>query len=254
VQAESHLYNDEGDCAQTLSGLSLIPLSPAAAAFTLRDVKEQVERAAGSRVSAPVGAISIESPVRRRDGQVFDFSEMREISAYARSEGIGLHLDGARVFLAAPYTKVSPREYAALFDTVYVSLYKYFNAASGAILAGPRRLLEDLYHTRRMFGGGMNQVWPHAAVALHFLDGFEERFARAVAVSEQLYASLGSRVERVPDGTNIAWWKAGEPERRALAAKGIGVAEPRKGRIPLNVNESVGRLSASALLGYFAKA
>ena len=27
VQAESHLYNDSGDCAQTLSGLKLIPLS-----------------------------------------------------------------------------------------------------------------------------------------------------------------------------------------------------------------------------------
>jgi len=25
VQAESHLYNDSGDCAETLSGLNLIP-------------------------------------------------------------------------------------------------------------------------------------------------------------------------------------------------------------------------------------
>src|SRR6476620_12205389 len=39
VQAESHLYNDCGDCAQTLSGLTLIPLSPGKATFTLAQVE-----------------------------------------------------------------------------------------------------------------------------------------------------------------------------------------------------------------------
>jgi threonine aldolase len=55
-------------------------------------------------------------------------------------------------------TPASHPRHTQLFDTVYVSLYKYFNSASGAILAGPRRLLEDLYHDRRMFGGGLAQV------------------------------------------------------------------------------------------------
>ena len=27
-----------------------------------------------------------------------------------------------------------------------------------------------------MFGGGLNQVWPMAAVAHHYLDGFEQTF------------------------------------------------------------------------------
>src|SRR3954447_22646150 len=34
VQAESHLYNDEGDCAQQLSGLTLVPLASGHAGFT----------------------------------------------------------------------------------------------------------------------------------------------------------------------------------------------------------------------------
>jgi threonine aldolase len=63
------------------------------------------------------------------------------------------------------------REYAALFDTVYVSMYKYFNAGSGAILAGPKNLLENLFHARRMFGNGLCQLGPFAAVGLHFFDG-----------------------------------------------------------------------------------
>ena len=42
VQAESHLFNDCGDCSQTLTGLHLVPLGAGRATFTL----EEVQRAA----------------------------------------------------------------------------------------------------------------------------------------------------------------------------------------------------------------
>src|SRR5207253_706331 len=119
------------------------------------------------------------------------FAEMQRIAAFARDARIGLHLDGARLFLASAYSGIAPRRYAALFDTVYVSLYKYFNAAGGAALAGPRQLLDELYHQRRMFGGSLRQAWPYAAVALHYLDGFGERFERAARTAETLFRALG---------------------------------------------------------------
>src|ERR1039457_454369 len=173
VQAESHLFNDCGDCAQTLSGLNLVPLAPGKAAFTLEEVEEAVNRSTSGRVTTPIGAIQIETPGRRRHGERFEFEEIEKIAARARERGIGLHLDGARLFLESAYTGRPVREYAVLFDTVYISMYKYFNAASGAVLAGPKALLADLYHPRRMFGGGLQQVWPFAAVALRYLDGYE---------------------------------------------------------------------------------
>ncbi len=145
VQRESHLYNDCGDCAQTLSSLNLVPLASGKATFTLAEVEKALERAESGRVAAPVGALMIETPVRRKSGEMFDFEEMKRIAAFARKKGIGLHLDGARLYLAAGFTNVPPQEYAAMFDTVYVSLYKYFNAPSGAILAGPRGLLDPVF-------------------------------------------------------------------------------------------------------------
>ena len=181
VQRESHIYNDTGDCTQELSGLTLIPLASQRATFTLAEVEDEIARLPEARVATPVGVISIESPVRRLQGEVFDFAEMQRITAFAREHRIGLHLDGARIFLASAFTGITPGSYAALFDTVYVSLYKYFNAAAGAVLAGPRELIENLYHQRRMFGGSLRQAWPYAAVALHYLDGFGERFGRAVS-------------------------------------------------------------------------
>ena len=146
VQSESHLFNDSGDCVQTLSGITLIPLAPGRATFTADDVTAVLDRTSSGRVSTPVSVISLKSPVRRRFGETFDEAEMERIASLARREGIRLHLDGARIFLQSAYTGRSVAEYAEPFDTVYVSLYKYFNAASGAILAGPRALLDEMYH------------------------------------------------------------------------------------------------------------
>lgn len=139
-----------------------VPLAPGKATFTVDDLERESNRGASGRVSVPIGAIQIETPVLRKTGEVFDFTEMKRVSQWARERKIGLHLDGARLYLAAAYRGVPVREYAALFDTVYISMYKYFNAASGAILAGPQNLLENLFHPRRMFGNGLSHVWPFA--------------------------------------------------------------------------------------------
>src|SRR5947208_13633996 len=72
VQAESHLFNDCGDCAQTLSGLHLIPLARGKATFTFQDVESAGSDAQTGRVVTPIGAIQVETPVRRRKGEHFD--------------------------------------------------------------------------------------------------------------------------------------------------------------------------------------
>ncbi len=256
VQHESHLFNDCGDCCQTLSGLNLIPLAPDKATFTVADLEREADRGASGRVSVPIGAIQIESPVRRKTGETFDFAEMKRISQWARDRKIGLHLDGARLYLAAGYSGVPVREYAALFDTVYISMYKYFNAASGAILAGPRSLLENLYHPRRMFGNGLSHVWPFAAVALHFFQGFPERYAQAVATSEKVIAALQAdsrfEVTRVPNGTNIFFLrvKSGDAQAFQRRAKDAGfiLSAPRNDRFTVQVNETWARATPREIL------
>jgi threonine aldolase len=262
VQAESHLYNDCGDCAQTLSGLHLIPLAPGRAAFGLQEVERAAIDARSGRVETGIGAVQIETPVRRRSGERFDPEQMTRIAAWARERRVGLHLDGARIFIESVYTGRPVREYAALFDTVYVSLYKYFNAASGAILAGPKALLGDLYHARRMFGGGLNQVWPFAAVAHHYLDGFELAFAAARRASEEVIAKLSADasfgVERVPNGTNIFRLRAHDVNapvyRTRLAEAGIMARTPAQDWFSIHVNPTWTRLPAAEIAARFRKA
>lgn len=262
VQADSHLYNDSGDCVQTLSGITLLPLGAGRADFTLEEVEAALDRTASGRVRAPVRAISIETPVRRHFGATFDRRALDRIAALARREGIGLHLDGARIFLQAACEGRDVAEYAAPFDTVYVSLYKYFNAPSGAILAGPRALLDDMYHTRRMFGAGLPAAWPFAAIAHHYLPGFVDRYRRAIDVSEAWIARVTRHeafsVERVANGTNLSWLRArtGDADgfRRRLRERGVILGGARDGRTLVGVNETWNRRSAAELADVFAAA
>jgi threonine aldolase len=262
VQEESHLYQDEGDCAQTLSGLTLIPLAAGQATFTAADVQRVLDRTRSSRVVPRVSVISIETPVRRRQGERFDSVQLQEIIALARREGIRLHLDGARLFLQAAYTGESVTDTARPFDTVYVSLYKYFNATSGAILAGPHDLLADLYHVRRMFGGGLAAVWPFAAVALHSLPGFGERFTAAVRTSEDLIRTLQRHeqfsIERIPQGTNLFRMrvKSSDPlaYQKRLATRRVLVSAPQRDRFLIAVNETLNRMTAAEVSDAFVRA
>ena len=207
VQAESHIYNDSGDMAQVLSGLSLIPLVEGKTNFTLDDVKKEVNRASEGRVTTGVGVISIESPIRRINNELFDFSELKKIAEYATRNNIKMHLDGARLFNACVHLNKTPEEVASLFDTVYVSLYKDFNAASGAILAGSKEFCEGLYHIRRMFGGSQPQAWPFAVVALQYVDSFIDDYKKSLVKTKELFAKLEQvgayKLEEIPNASNV---------------------------------------------------
>jgi threonine aldolase len=263
VPEMSHVYNDTGDACQTLSGLTLMPLAPGTATFTRADVEAVLARTAGGRVATDVGAILIESPIRRLSGQMFDWEEAKRIAALARERGIGTHLDGARMFIASAYTGITPAEYAAPFDTVYVSLWKYFNSGIGAILAGPRRVLDGMFHVRRMFGGNLAVGWQASLVAQHYMDGFVDRLKSAVRVSEDFYTAMERhsrvRVDRIPNGTNVARLtvKGGDPAAVAtrLLARGVRLPAPAPGGVVmLGVNETWNRTTGADLASAFEQA
>lgn len=262
VQAESHIYLDSGDCVQTLSQVTLMPLAPGKATFTADELRRLIDQNRSGRVATRIGVVSIESPVRRMRGQIFDPMERDAVVALARREGIRLHLDGARLFLEAAYAKKSVAEYARSFDTVYVSLYKYFNAPFGAILAGSRELLDGMYHERRMFGGGLYEAWPAAAVALHYLDGFDDRCRRAIAVSEDLTRRLAANgrftITREPAGTNLMRLSVktqdAQAYRNRLLARGVSLGAPSAdGSFLLATNETLNRASAEQLTQAFVQ-
>jgi threonine aldolase len=265
VQMESHLYNDTSDCAEQLSGLKLIPLAPGKATFELAEVQHWVERSAAGPITTRIGAIAIESPVRRSDQAMFDFAEVRKISAYAREQGIRLHLDGARMFNLPTHSGKSIGQYTALFDTVYVSIYKHFNGASGAILAGDAAAIEDMARTRKIFGGALPHAWPNIALAANYLERYQTDYARAWQVAEDFIVLLRKdsrfHLEKIANGTSRFLMAAAgvAPELFAarLLERGVILPPPRTvngaAEFPLQVNGTLLRTTAPALMNLFTE-
>jgi len=107
-----------------------------------------------------------------------------------------------------------------------------------------------LYHTRRMFGGGLHQVWPFAAIALHYLDGFEARFRQSVETSERVISTLASEgfeVDASSNGTNIFRLRPAASIHRCIATarrRRLTARPPGSQWMTLQVNETWARVPA----------
>ena len=98
-------------------------------------------------------------------------------------------------------------QYAELFDSVYISLYKYFGAPFGGILVGESSFIDGLYHDRRMFGSGLAHSSMVAALALHGINEFEPTFHAAIEKAHLLFADLNAlahlNIDAFEHGSNI---------------------------------------------------
>lgn len=260
VQEESHLYRDESDAASVLSGLTLVPLAPGKASPSFEEVSARIEDAEKGPYPIAVGAISIESPVRRQDGAGVPLSAVQQISELAHRKGIGMHLDGARLPLFTGLPGFDMKAYSAPFDTVYISLYKYLRAPMGAVLAGSRQQIDMARDLRHIYGGTVCRGWQSALPALDALSGFAERFTAARQQGDRFLKGLqnagGFTVSPVPDGSNIVIVKLA-PERmpglqERLLQHDIRARKPDdSGTMQVFVNESITRRPVEELLAAF---
>lgn len=208
VQETSHIFRDEADAAQSVFGKRLIPLARGEAFFTLEELQGALDYYNREEVfKSGIGTIAIENPVRRCDGKVVPLKEIKRISAFCRSNGYKLHLDGARLYLASAFSGVTVQEYASYFDTVYISLYKYLGAHGGAILCGDKTVIAKMEHLIKIHGGTVFSNWSNAAMALHHLEGLEERLKQSAARARELFLLLnampGIEIKSLPGGSNI---------------------------------------------------
>jgi threonine aldolase len=263
VQETSHVFRDEADSAQTVFSKRLVPLAKDAAYFTGQQLQEGIQALKDEEVfKTNIGAVSIENPVRRADGRVVPIEEIKKISAYCRDNKIGLHLDGARLFIASGWTGVSIKEYASYFDTVYISLYKYFGAAGGAMLCGPGEVIDKMAHLVKVHGGAMYGNWANAAMALHRLEGFEARLQNAIQASKTIFAALnklpGVKISALDGGTNMYTLELDKKIDRkklrdALREANVLVPIPDANNSMLTVNETLLYQSVDYIVGAFKK-
>jgi threonine aldolase len=170
------------------------------------------------------------------------FDELAELSQWCRTEGIALHLDGARLWDCGPaYAPHTLADVAALADSVYVSLYKLLGAPAGAVLLGPSALAENARLWRHRLGGTLVGLWPVALGARRGLREALPQVAVWVAHAQALAAALGDAGVEVVHPPVIPFLRVvlpADPQRAlesvvvASRASGVWLGRPFEGPRP----------------------
>jgi len=161
-----------------------------------------------------------------QDGMVQSVDRMNEAVTVGRAEGLGLHLDGARMWNATVELGISGAELSGAFDTVSMCLSKGLGAPAGSVLSGPKDLIDDAHRWRKMLGGGLRQAGILAAAGLYALEHNVERLADDHARAERLAKELAEieGITVVAHNTNMVFLtieRAGHDLQDRLAVRGV---------------------------------
>jgi threonine aldolase len=122
-------------------------------------------------------AVSMENTHNFGGGAVTPIEQMRAVRGFADERGIGVHLDGARIWNAHVATGTPLQEYGATADVLAVCLSKGLGAPVGSLVVGGTEVIAEARVWRKRLGGGMRQVGVLAAAGLHALEHHVERLA-----------------------------------------------------------------------------
>ncbi|WP_214415264.1 threonine aldolase family protein [Sphaerisporangium fuscum] len=158
-------------------------------------------------VSEPLAAAVWELPQRDLGGLLPEWEDLREQVELVRAAGAAAHLDGARLWEAQTYYRRPFDQIAALFDTVYVSLYKSLQGVRGAVLAADAATIRTAQVWRQRLGGGIRDAWPLALAALVHLDDLTARMPayreHAIAIAAAINADGAARAHPTPPQTPL---------------------------------------------------
>jgi threonine aldolase len=177
-------------------------------------------------------AVALENTHNFGGGTVQPFDVLADIAALCRDAGIGLHLDGARLWNAHVATGVPLADYGRLFDTVSVCFSKGLGAPVGSMLLSDAATIARARVQRKRLGGGWRQAGVLAAAANWALDHHLARLADDHAAARAFASAVAGRAPAAvaPESvqTNIVVLDTGSrPARevaRAAAAAGVALS------------------------------
>ena len=173
IEAASHSYNFEGGASAALSGIQFSCLKGSRGILEASQIEEAIRP--DDHHFPVTRLICLENTHNRGGGSIYPIEKMSQISRFAKSRGLQVHLDGARLWNASVASGIKPQEYAQWADSVSVCLSKGLGAPVGSLVAGSKPFIDQVHRFRKMFGGGMRQVGIIAAAGIYALDHHIER-------------------------------------------------------------------------------
>jgi threonine aldolase len=227
----SHIFNAEGGGASVLGGVALHPLPNDHRGMIDPEAVEQAIRPADVHYS-PTKMVALENTHNAAGGAALTPEDTARVADVAHANGIGLHIDGARIFNSAVYLETPVSELVKDAETVSFCLSKGLGAPVGSLLCGSNEVIQEARRWRQMLGSGMRQAGIIAAcgiVALQNVDRLAEDHSNARKLANGLAEVPGITIEPERLPTNLLFCevtngRSSEMARR-LGERGVKVGE-----------------------------
>src|ERR1700726_4797756 len=202
----AHIIAREGAAHAALGGFQIMPLSGADGQFSPDTLRKSLHPR--TRYQPPQTIVSVEQTANIGGGTIWKKAALDEGGRIAKANGLATHMDGARLLNACVATGISAQEMTTGWDSAWIDFSKGLGAPIGAVIAGSRDFIDEVWRWKQRLGGSMRQAGVCAAArpyALdHHVDRLAEDHANARALARDLAQVAGVEVQQ-PE-TNLVFF------------------------------------------------
>jgi threonine aldolase len=231
LDESAHALHFEAGGPAALAGAMVRTVRGRRGIFTAADL-ETVIRVPRGHHGQRQRLVNIENTANLGGGAVWPLETVKEVADCARSHGLKVHMDGARLLNAVVASGTPASSYGALCDSLWIDLSKGLGCPVGGVLAGSAEFIERSWLFKHQFGGAMRQAGIIAAAGVHALDHHIERLAEdhanARSLAEGISAIEGLSVELSEIETNMVYFDVTTP---AFDAAGLSERLMRQHRV-----------------------
>lgn len=260
AEATSHIVLYENGGPAALAGVMVRTVVAPDGRMDPAHVRGLID-AANAHTARPT-LVWIENTHNARGGRAVSLEDVRAVASVAREAGIGVFMDGARIFNASVACGVPVSGYAAEVDALSFCFSKGLGAPIGSMVVGSEAFIADLRRVRQLLGGGMRQVGVICAAARVAVDTMVDRLAEDHVNARRLadgFADVlpGSVHPELVD-TNMVFVEVGgrdvEAVVDAMAADGVRVASVTPGTFRAVTHRDVTAAGVEQAIASFARA
>jgi threonine aldolase len=209
----AHIIAREGGAHAALGGFQITPLPGADGQFAPDTFRAALHPR--SRYQPPQTVVSVEQTANIGGGTIWKKAALDQVTKIAKSNGLATHMDGARLLNACIATGIGARDMAMGWDSAWIDFSKGLGAPVGAVIAGSRDFIDEVWRWKQRLGGSMRQAGICAAACTYALDHHINRLAddhaNARALARGLSQIAGIEVQQPetnlvffnPDGAGV---------------------------------------------------
>lgn len=209
---DCHIVVHEVGAASVIAGVQLRTLVSNKGELNPDEIEVRIRKAEDDIHYPSTGLICLENA--HSNGRVISMENMKRVYKIAKKKDVLVHLDGARLFNAAAYLNVDPKEITRNCDSLMFCLSKGLCAPIGSMLAGSKEFIDKARKGRKLMGGGLRQAGFLAAAGLVALKEMRQRIhedhENALILGRELSKISGIKVNYDDIHINMVFFEMNE--------------------------------------------